>query len=279
MPCADFSSSLLTFNRAAGFVGQLACTQFTSGNLSQYHSFFGHTLEQRGSWAASMEMDVPGLKAIEVAGTSKRIKGYQHFAAWWMITHESQYGYGGTNGDEPGFGKTLTLVFTTVLTFLIEENRREVNRFMAGESTPEHLKPGETGKCERSKYFGFTCCCEQKSLAATLNIVSGATLVITLGSILPTWKQEFENWVDKDVAPLRVVILHNSSRGWTKDDAAKYKVAGPDLSKSKLTRTDPPLWHDSNWSSAIKSTTDKMHQTTQHDLPSRKQMSMGVHPI
>lgn len=107
--------------------------------------------------------------------------------------------------------ETVTLVYTTVLTFLIEENKQEVNRFLAGESTPDHLKPGETGKCERSKFFGFACCCEQMSLAAKLNVVPGATLVITLGSILPTWEQEFENWVDKDVAPLRVAVLHNSA--------------------------------------------------------------------
>jgi hypothetical protein len=257
---------ILIFTRAAGFIGQLACTQFTSSNVAQYHAFFGHTPEQQRSWTASMEMDVPGLKAIKVDGICKRIKGYQHFAAWWMLTHESQYGHGGTNGDEPGFGKTLTLVFTTVLAFLIEENKREVKRFLAGEATPDHLKPDETGKCERGKFFGFACCCEQESLAAKLNIVPAATLVITLGSVLPTWEQEFQNWVDRDVAPLRVVILHNSSSGLTKEDLIKYKVAGPDLSKSKLVRADLPLTHNSNWTSAIESITDKMQQTNQHDL-------------
>lgn len=208
-------------------------------------------------------MTVPGILTARKDGNNINIKGYQHFAAWWMLTHEMKFEYGGILGDEMGFGKTLTMIYMIVLYYLLVENQEEVrqSRELEASGEGEHLRLGQAGKCNRSQHFGFQCSCEQGSLAARKITMHGATLIVSVPAVISSWRDEFVRWVDQDVAPLRVVTMHESGKGddaWSRGDSTKFQPSFAqnieeldELNDFELPRSDLPYWHDTNIESAM----------------------------
>ncbi|KAH0027583.1 hypothetical protein KCU78_g3914, partial [Aureobasidium melanogenum] len=258
---------------ATGFLNQLACTQFTKENIEDYHTFFGHSIAVRVAWKPGNEMkNVPGLLTAIKNGNQCNIRGYQHFAAWWILTHEYNYDHGGLLGDEPGYGKTLIIIYTTVLYYLIIENQRDVELSReGGKSRHKHLAEDEEGICAGSRHYGFACSCQKDSPTERELPNAGATVVIALKSVLSAWTAEFDAWLDTKIAPLRVVALHadftKGPHAWKPADVTKYAAKMPVYPKVGPVRMDLPYWHPENWD-AIQNDPDRPYaeQTNQHAL-------------
>jgi len=224
-------------------------------------------------WDASKEMDVRGIRPVKINQKHVRIKGHQHYFGWWVLTHESKYGHGGHVGDEMGFGKTLSVIWTTVLHYLITENKAEVKRFRDGLSTEhKHLQHGESGTCNRSQHYGFVCSCVTGSLAARDMPTTGATMIAVPTAVLRNWGREFKRWMDKKVAPLRVVAMHgntlkSSSSLWNDDDKEKFSPDPPTGWEPFLVNKNLPYWEEENWNAIMSAAeSPQARQTNHHSL-------------
>lgn len=108
-----------------------------------------------------------------------------------------------------------------------------MKRFRDGLSTEhKHLQHGEPCTCNRSQHYGFVCSCVTSSLAARDMPTTGATIIAVPTGVLQNWKRKFKRWVDKKIAPLRVVLMHGtqpklSSSIWTDDDRERFSHDPP----------------------------------------------------